>query len=236
MYEEIIEQLSSSCDCISDNEWESSKLESNITEFLDLISTMTCWKTKACENFLSSEREEVFDVDIITDCRNCDSGLVVKTLYFDEVQTDSIEVKILIRNRLEFEEIEIPSEDFAFNPYTGELYVDLSDYAVGDACTCDKVIKMIVTYVAGYETLPDCLLPVLCDYLDYVIDMNKCSCSCSVCDSDSTSDVVIEEPENDEYISIKLRIRNMITENYMRQLEFISLCGTRKYLFTGMVV
>lgn len=242
MYEEIIEQLKDNCDCISENEWSNTKLEQNISEFLDLISTMTCWKTKACETLLMSEREEIFDIESLKfECGVCDSGLVTKTLYFDLIQEESVKVKILIKSGIKIEIIELDDELYAFNPYTNEIYVDLSDYVFDDECTCEKTIKMIVTYDAGYEILPECLFPILCDFLDYVFDMNKCTCgACTTCESDSTQDVVIVEGETDnsEFISIKLQIRNIIASNYMRQLEFISLCGNSKaYMpFGGLVV
>lgn len=242
MYEEIIEQLKNNCDCISENEWSNTKLEQNISEFLDLISTMTCWKTKACETLLMSERVEVFDIeDLKYECGVCDSGLVTKTLYFDLIQEESINVKILIRNGIKFEEIELSKDLYSYISYDNILYVDLSDYIFDDECTCEKIVKLIVTYDAGYETLPECLFPVLCDFLDYVFDMNKCTCgACSTCETDSTQDVVIVEGETDntEFISVKLQIRNLITSNYMRQLEFISLCGNSKaYMpFSGLVV
>lgn len=244
MYEEIIEQLKTNCDCISENEWEDSKLEANITEFLDLISTMTCWKTKSCENLLLTERTEIFDIDdLVYKCGECDNGLVIKQLYFDLIQPDSITVKIIVREGIQIKEIEIPEELYTFNPYTGEIYIDLSDYLpLSGECSCEKILKLIVTYDAGYETLPECLFPILCDFLDYVIDMNKCTCGgCSTCESDSTQDVVIVEGEtdNEEFIPVKLQIRNLITTNYMRQLEFISLCGDRAYgniMFNGLVV
>lgn len=244
MYEEIIEQLKVNCDCISEDEWtDRSKLEANITEFLDLISTMTCWKTKACENLLLSERQEIFDIDEMSrECNTCDNGLVVKQLYFDLIREESITVRIVVREGIRIQEIEIPKELFSLNPYTDELYVDLSDYIYEyDICSCEKIIKMVVTYDAGYEVLPDCLFPILCDFLDYIIDMNKCTCgACSTCETDSTQDVVIVEGETDnsEFISVKLQIRNLITSTYMRQLEFISLCGdSRAYMpFNGLVV
>lgn len=242
MYEEIISQLRDNCDCISENEWSNTKLEQNISEFLDLISTMTCWKTKACETLLMSEREEIFDIESLKfECGVCDSGLVTKTLYFDLIQEESVKVKILIKSGIKIEIIELDDELYAFNPYTNEIYVDLSDYVFDDECTCEKIIKMIVTYDAGYEILPECLFPILCDFLDYVFDMNKCTCgACTTCESDSTQDVVIVEGETDnsEFISIKLQIRNIIASNYMRQLEFISLCGNSKaYMpFGGLVV
>lgn len=242
MYEEIIEQLKTNCDCISDNEWSNGKLEQNISEFLDLISSMTCWKTKSCETLLMSERTEIFDIkDLNAECGVCDSGIVMKYLYFDLIQEDSLKVMILVRKGLKIERIELDSELFTFCPETNQLFVDLSDFVFDSECTCESILKMIVTYDAGYEILPECLFPILCDFLDYVIDMNKCTCgACTTCESDSTQDVTIVEGETDseEFISIKLQIRNLITSNYMRQLEFISLCGnSMAYMpFSGLVV
>lgn len=42
MYEKIVEQLKNYCSCIKESDLEADKLEKNVGELIDLISTITC--------------------------------------------------------------------------------------------------------------------------------------------------------------------------------------------------
>ena len=189
---------------------------------------MTCWKNSPCENFLSSDREEVMDVDVIKSCW-CDGGLMIVPLYYREIKAETIQVFVQIRNGVKFEEIELSTDDFSFNQYENKLYIDLSEYDTESVCNCEKVHKLIVRYTAGFELLPNCLLPVFCDYLSYVIKMNQCDCNCNTCEDDTENTEPVEPDTIEEYIQRTLFIA------YARQLETISLCGNHKW-FVGLVV
>ena len=81
MYDTIYEQLQTSCDCIKLSDKNDENFKKNIDQLIDLISIITCWKNSPCENFLSSDREEVMDVDVIKSCW-CDGGLMIVPLYY----------------------------------------------------------------------------------------------------------------------------------------------------------
>lgn len=195
---------------------------------VDLISTITCWKNSTCETFLSSDREEVFDINAVMNCL-CDSGLMIVELYYEQVKEETITVVLQKRTGIKFEEIVLTSEDFTYNERENKLYIDLSDYGIDNACSCEKLHKIIVQYTAGYEVLPRCLLPIFCDYLKYVIEMNRCQCNCTNCESDDEDNDITEPTNFEEYIQNSLFIA------YKRQLETISLCGKTR-TFVGVVV
>ena len=228
MYDTIYEQLQTSCDCIKLSDKNDENFKQNVNQLIDLISIMTCWKNSPCENFLSSDREEVMDVDVINSCW-CDGGLMVVPLYYREIKEDTIQVFVQIRNGVKFEEIELSEDDFSFNPYENKLYIDLSEYDTESVCNCEKVHKLIVRYTAGFELLPNCLLPVFCDFLSYVVKMNQCDCNCNTCEDDTENDEPVDPDTIEEYIQRTLFIA------YARQLETISLCGNHKW-FVGLVV
>ncbi len=224
----IYEQLKNYCDCLKTSDVNADNFNQNINQLIDLISTLTCWKSKPCETLLSSDRQEVFDINAVKSCW-CDNGLMIVDLYYKEVKEETIKVTVQIRNGVQFEDLEIDTSDYSFNVYENKLYIDLSKYNINDFCSCEKVHKVIVEYTAGFELLPECLLPIFCDYLQYVIEYNRCDCNCDTCEDDTTN----EEPQEPD--TIEEYIQNSIFIAYKRQLETISLCGRNNW-FVGMVV
>lgn len=237
MYEKIVEQLKNYCSCIKESDLEADKLEKNVGELIDLISTITCWKNHPCETFLSSQREEVFDVGEFKKC-GCDSGMVRIPLFYPMIDPTTIEVSVITRERITFttHKLEV-DKDFSYNPYDSIVYVDLSNIDYKDVCNCgcDELSKIVVSYVAGYETIPECLLPVFCDFLQFVIAMNRCECGCSTCEETDGSDVLISEENSDAQISISVYVREHITKAYSEQLGILSVCNS-KDTWVGAVV
>ena len=141
MYEKIVEQLKNYCSCIKESDLEADKLEKNVGELIDLISTITCWKNHPCETFLSSQREEVFDVGEFKKC-GCDSGIVRIPLFYPMIDPTTIEVSVITRERITFttHKLEV-DKDFSYNPYDSIVYVDLSniDYKDVSNCGCDEL-------------------------------------------------------------------------------------------------
>lgn len=232
MSETIYEQLRDYCDCFRQSDVkDTEKFERNVNQLVDIISMITCWKNTSCENFLSSDRQEVLDIHAIKSCY-CDDGLMIVDLNYREIQSETIVVKLQKRTGIQFETITLDSSEYTYNEYENKLYIDLSNYNIKCCCDCTKLHKLIITYTAGYELIPDCLLPVFCDFLQYIIQYNRCCCECSTCQDDTEETV---EDDGNIPDSISEYIQNTIFVSYARQLETISLCGYRKQ-FVGMVV
>lgn len=224
----IYDQLKDYCNCLRVNDVQSLDFNKNIDLLIDLISSLTCWKNNPCETFLSSDREEVFDVGMIHSCY-CDNNLLILELRYKEIKKETITVKLQIREGIKFTEIEVSPDDFDFNVYENKLYIDLSNYSGIDPCNCINLHKVIIQYVAGYNLIPECLLPVFCDYLQYVIQMNRCDCNCVQCEEKVENEEPVEPDTVSEYI------QNSIFVSYARQLETISICKS-KIEFRGLVV
>ena len=91
---------------------------------------------------------------------------------------------------------------------------------------------MVVEYEAGYDEIPDCLLPVFCNVLEVIIAKNDCSCEDCNCENPEENiryakgDVVTVQLETD--------IGKMLVEQYKNQIGMMSLCDVRE--MWGIVV
>ena len=102
------------------------------------------------------------------------------------------------------------------------------------ACGCKSRYKLMVKYVAGYEEIPDCLLPLMCEALQWIIQKNECDCeACQDCENKYASNNEID------YTKLTGRIQEhfltILTVQYFRQLALISLCSRKHDLWAVVV-
>ncbi len=232
LYQELYDQIQGYCSCMGEiNECE---VEKYLSQLVDYVSAMTCWKRKTCETFLSSEREEVFSPSYVKDC-GCDHGMTVIPFYYTHVFEPTIEVTIQLRDGVHFCEVLVEPDDYSFDVYENELYINLSKYLglVGGQCDCTKMHRVIVRYIAGYDRIPDCILPIFCDLMNYIVELNSCDCDrCTECESGSEEQ---EIPDDENQQLIHSWIQQAVTTVYINQLGLMSLCG-KKHGFLGVVV
>lgn len=218
----ITEQLSEYCDCVNDVE------EKDVKEIIDLISMYTCWTNEPCDTFLLGERREVID---LPSCLDCEFEFEPFYHPYDE---DTFKFTVVKQQGTDIETWEV---DYVYNPATGKFLMDLGlpncDCAIPSCDPCEPSYKLVVTYEAGYESLPDCLLPVFCNLLDVIQAKNECDCEkdCACNTEDNikyaSGDVVTAALETD--------LGKMLVEQYKRQISLISLCEESKSMW-GIVV
>lgn len=214
----IIDQLKEYCGCIDD------VTEQDVNELINLISMMTGWATNPCDTFLTGERREIIDLPSCADCP------IEFEPYYHPFVEDSFKFYLVKQKGLEETITEI--NDFAYHS-DGKFYVDM-----GQTCQCKKCecgcpskYKLIAEYTAGYEDIPECLLPVFCNVLEVIHAKNTCDCNDCGCDNEeqvkyASGDVVSVQLETD--------IGKMLVENYKNQIGFLSL--VKHKTFWGMVV
>lgn len=213
----IYEQLSKYCECLHSVE------DSDVDELISLISVYTCWAENPCDTFLSGERREVID---LPDCIcNCDVFSFMP--FYAPFDVETFAFTLIAQNGIE--EVSTPITDYSYSDIDGDfkLMLPLANCKCKKPCGCPTKYKLLVTYVAGYEELPDCLLPLMCEALQYIKEKNKCDCdSCPTCDKkyeDDGTEVVIA---NAAKLTDRLHywLSAMLTDQYKRQLSLISLC------------
>lgn len=219
----ITEQLTSYCECLEVK-------ESDVNELINLISVQTCWtdKDNLCQTFLKGDRREVVD---LPDCfRECDVfTFEPKYVPFDP---DSFTFTVIEQDGINETATEITDYVYSAVDEVFRMVLPLPDCDCSPKCGCEKKYKLLVTYVAGYELIPDCLLPIFCEALQWIQEKNKCCCDCEPCEKESSEGVIDESTLTGRLQEYFL---TTLTEQYIRHLEMISVCKAKDYLWAVVV-
>lgn len=211
-------------------------LERTVNELISLISLLTCWTNKPCETFLNSERVECIDLGAFDPCGCCE-GIVSFNPYYTPFNPNSFKVQLVILDGIKETIIEINKSDYIYSETFCALRIDIRDYVEFNNCGCQKGYKLRITYDAGYELLPECLLPLFCDILHVLLTKNECDCSkCKTC-NELASQGVIEYVEGDNLSPlINSYLNSLLLSGYRKQLNTISLCERCSNGFWSVVV
>lgn len=220
----IYEQLSEKCNCMTVK-------TTDVDELIQLISSLTCWQNKPCETFLLSERREVMDLpDCMDECE-----VFTFDPFYRPFDTESFHFTLVAQTGIEETAAEIT--DFAYSVVDDnyKMILPLADCKCRcKPCECVPKYKLVATYVAGYEELPDCLVSLMCEALQYIAEKNKCDCDkCQTCDNKYEDDQVPILIENADSLTLQLKnyfVRTLAGQ-YRKQLSLISLCQRPKDLW-----
>lgn len=230
----VYEQLTEYCDCLTvivDDEEQSTFTDKAVDELIALISTYTCWAQKPCETFLQSERKEVID---LKDClEECD--IFEYEPFYAPFEVDSFTFTLIEQNGIT--ETSTPISTYIYSEADEKFRLGLplpTCKCRKPKCGCESKYKLVVDYVAGYEEIPECLLPLFCEALLLIQEKNKCDCEeCQECDRPITSRGEFDYTKLDD--RMKEHLIEVLTSQYFRQLSLISLCRQRNTLW-GVVV
>lgn len=212
----IYEQLQS-CNCI-----DKEVSESDIDELIALISMATCWTQKPCETLETAERSEVVELpDCLDDC-----NVFTFEPFYHPFNVESFSFNLVKYKGIE-QEI-IPVDEYSYSDIDGEFRLKLPipscKCRVCD-CGCPPTYKLAVTYEAGYDEIPDCLIPIFCEALRLVLEKNACDCTtCTPCQING--ETVEIDYSDSEMIADRLAdyLVRLFASQYRRQLSLISLC------------
>ena len=228
----VYEQLTEYCNClVSESADESPSIDHRaVDELIHLISVYTCWATHPCETFLQGERKEVIDVP---DCI-CDCDVFEFDPYFAPFDPDSFTFTLIEQRGIEETLTEVTEVRYSEVDEKFRMELPLPNCDCYDPCGCKSKFKLMVTYVAGYEEIPECLLPLMCEALQWILEKNECDCeACQDCENKYANNNAID------YTKLTGRIQEhfltILTVQYFRQLSLISLQKRKGYLW-GVVV
>lgn len=219
----IFEQLTNYCDCIDKID------ETDVEELVNLISMYTCWTAKPCETFLMESRKEVVT---LPPCKD-DCGVYIFTPFYYPYSEDSFSFTLIEQNGIT--ETATAITDFYYSSVDENFRLDLPlpDCTCSPNCGCESTYKLLVTYDAGYEELPECLIPVFCSALEWIKEKNTCDCECEPCQITGAEGIIDGSKLEG---TLKAYFLEMLTNQYKRQLSLISLCDRTRYTLWGFVV
>lgn len=229
-----VEQLTEYCDCLiaeEQGELPYAKFDDKeVDELINLISVYTCWAQKPCETFLSSERREVMAVD---DCiHECD--VFEFEPFYVPFDVCSFTFTLVEQNGID--EILTPIDTFVYSEADEKFRMELPlpNCKCKPQCGCKSTYKVIAEYTAGYDEIPECLLPLFCEALQWIIEKNKCDCE--KCEDCENKYAMVNEIDNTTITGrLQEHFLNILSHQYFKQLGLISLCGYRRDLW-GVVV
>lgn len=224
----IYEQLQDFCGCECDND----TTEQNVNELVNLISNATCWTGEdVCSTFLMSSRKEVIDLPSCPD--KC--FIFEYKPFYKPFDVCSFTLQLVEQDGINETITELTDEDFAYSQTDKSFKIKLP-YAEDKCgckckslCSCDKTYKLVAMYDAGYEEIPECLLPVFCQMLDLINKKNECGCNnCNSCNDEPNTENKPNYGEYSEGDALTFAIVNefgpMLTKQYRNELGLISLC------------
>lgn len=224
---EIVDQLSEYCTCVKD------ATEENIAELVNVVSLATCWMREPCETFLKGDRREVID---LPECMDCPFEFEP---YYHPFEIDSFKFYLVKIEGITETVSEIT--DFSYSVVKDRFLIDLGLPSCKcrpcDLCNeCKPEYKLVVEYTAGYETIPDCLLPVFCNILQVIVAKNDCKCDDCGCDKSNYEEDNIQYATGDVVtVALETDLGQVLVEQYKKQLSMISLCKPAPSLW-GFVV
>ena len=214
----IYEQLSSYCDCLHDF------AEADVDELIELISVYTWWAQNPCETFVFGRRREVVD---LPDCF-CDCDVFEFEPFYAPFDPNSFEFTLVAQTGIEEETSPITQFNYSEVDQNFKMILPIeSCRCKRHECGCPTNYKMLVEYDAGFELLPDCLLPIFCEALQYIKERRNCDChQCTECDKkygEDQTEVLVDDAAKltDE---LKAYLVRVLAKQYKRQLSLISLC------------
>lgn len=230
----IYSQLKQYCPCVED------LTTDDVDEMVNVISLATCWQRVPCETFLKGVRREVIDLPSCADCPvvfepyyhpfdvTTFKFSLVKIEGIEETVTDITEFKYSSLSSLQPTGHEDPTQTHGY--FRLDPGLPSCKCGCNPCCGCPPEYKLLVEYEAGYEAIPECLLPVFCHVMEVIKKRRECECchDCG-CDNGSTDE---QYPTGDVLSqALDVEISRILMQTYKNQLGMISLCRGRKYLW-----
>lgn len=212
-------------------------------KFLKVLARLFCWVDGECDTILKSIRHEVIELDKVEIC-GCQALMEIKPFYFKGFDPSTLKVYIQRRQGMKREVFEILPDKYDWSFIDGTLLVSLTDYLspccrCDDPCSCETTYKLILDYEAGYtsDTMPDCVLDVMCHFLNvFIAYQNKCGSldECANMDrlavgsvlSQKSVDYIVRKWTIDDADMNRIYVR-MINKWYLSTLASLSLCNSK---------
>ena len=164
-----------------------------IWQVLRRLSLLTCWAEGADDTLILQVRTQNYSVKQVNKCCRgccrCDEDVIRVPLAYEPVPESgyvSGKLSVVINGRLVTETLDTEYLADHTDWETGILYINREDYPNlllykgGCCCLCNRDVRITLVYNAGYSTIPNGLLPIICQLLDKVDTDTSDQCATSM--------------------------------------------------------
>lgn len=176
-------------------------------QVIRLISTMACWTESHDDTFILQYRTQRYEAEQTCNCCgrccNCDEDTVVIPIDYAplELHPDTalnpIErqmkarpfikavISVIVDGKRVEEVVDQEYLNERYDHYTQKLYINREDfpetlYASGKCCClCQRKLTITLWYNAGYYTVPQTILPLICQLMGKIEDSKKPLSDCT---------------------------------------------------------
>ena len=176
---------------------------------------------------MTGDRKEVIPIE----CSDCP---IEFTPYYHPYNSDSFKFYLVATKDLEETVTEL---DYSYSAVS-ELFrvsLGLNCECLGKECGCPTTYQLMVTYEAGYDLLPDCLLPVFCNLLEVIRAKNNCDCGCGCTNGNPNEQEITYASGDIVTVALETDLGKILVEQYKNQLASFSLINYDQRLW-GFVV
>lgn len=188
---------------------EKSSYWAGVWQAIRFISNVNCWTNNATDTFISQVREQTYDAKQVNPCTrlccHCDEDHIVIPLEYSPLhfQTNITEphhfdpesdyafvggvISAIVNGKLKQVKITSQYLNDHYDPYSEKIYIVRDDFPtilLGQrnecCCLCERGVKITLYYNAGYETIPDALLPLICPILARIADSKLTPNDCAM--------------------------------------------------------
>lgn len=162
-----------------------------IWQAIRYISNLTCWTDRDDDTFLTQIRRQNYEAATHCACCPtsccCDEDQIVITLDYTP-NPDNMwiggRISAVVNGKLVVEDIDAKYLEDHYDYYTGKLYIMRADFPQilldHSRCCClrERKVNIGLEYLAGYDRIPDGLLPLICPIINKIneskIGMSDC--------------------------------------------------------------
>lgn len=243
-------------------------------QVLRLISTMGCWTESHDDTFILQHRKQVFSAKQANGCCraccNCDEDQIVIPIEYAPLEKHPDTDKNIWEQELDAkpfiggvitviiggvrQEVKLDSEylNEHYDHYTQKLYIMREDFPEilfnnrnDCCCLCERDLTITLHYNAGYYTIPQTLLPLICQLMGKIEDSKQPLSDCTAAltqvsgllKSMKTGNIQYTWADNDEKLA---NTQNLWAEIYniatMGELFSISRCEIINKEVAGEVI
>lgn len=259
---------------LQQNAIEKAEYWSNIWQAIRFLSNVACWSDNATDTFIVQVRQQTYSAKQVNACSRqccrCDEDTIVIPLDYSPLYFDSnIEephhydpeedfafvggvISAIINGKPEQVKISSRYLNEHYDPYTQRIYITRDDFPEillsnrnECCCLCLRDVNITLYYNAGYETIPDALLSLICPILGRIEDAklspNQCAMAMTqvsgLLKSKKVGDVQYTWSDKDTEAS---KTQALYTELFnianIAELEAISRCAIVTAIDAGEVI